>query len=141
MQLHCVEACGGSVLTGLQIPERWWAGPRAKRVLTRHLAPGTHLLTPHWAKRYQSTKQLAAHHTGQPGHAPFVKSQPQLLHCLPQAGALCSLLPRNCHSASGVLETHLPALGTVHASDLWSFSAYRVSNTHEGRPGQGPSGF
>ena len=37
-QLHCVEACGGSVLTALQTSTRWQAGPRVKQV---RLAPGT----------------------------------------------------------------------------------------------------
>ena len=48
--------------------------------------------------------------------------------------ALFSLPPINCHSASGVLETRVPPIGTVHASDLWRFCGHRVSDARQRRP-------
>ena len=44
----------------------------------------------------------------------------------PQSGALFSLPPRNCHSASGVQQTLGPALGTVPARGLSTFCAHRI---------------
>ena len=63
MQLHCVEACGGFVLRGLQTPSGWLAGPRAEPFLSLRLAPGTRLPTP-------------LHDVNRPGHGQSGTKEP-----------------------------------------------------------------
>ena len=79
----------------------------------------------------RSAKKRASKHSHQPHHALFVNPQPQRVHYPPQAGALFLLLPRNCHSACGVLETRVPPISTVHCSGLWRFCARSASDARQ----------
>ena len=125
-----MEACEGSVLTGLQTTTRWWAA----FPLTHRLPPGLCLPTPcrDVNRPGRGQRGTAAPSNGwpitlaNPGHARFANPQQQHIHCQAQAGAFFSLLPRTRNSPSGVLETRGPALGTVDASGLWKFCARRV---------------
>ena len=98
LQLHCVKACGGSVLTGLQTPARWRARPRAESFQPPRLAPGKCLPTPHrdvnrpgpGPKRDQSAKQWAAHHTRQP--QPYPVREPPATVCSPYVSGRGPLL-------------------------------------------------
>ena len=84
-------------------------GTRAEQGLAPYMAPGTRLHAPHL------------------GNTPFPSPQTPCIHRLPQACALFSILPRNCHSAIGAHKTHVSPIGTACASDLWRFCARRVS--------------
>ena len=140
-----MEDCGGSVLTGLQTPACWRAGPKAKRVLSCRLALGTPLPTPcrdvnRLGRGQRDTEAPSNRLTvtlANPGHTLFGNPQPQRVHRTPQAGALFSLMPRNCHNTSRVLETCGPPISAVHASSLWRFCARRASDG----PLQGPNWF
>ena len=65
-----------------------------------------------------------------PRSAPTREPPAALSSPLPQSGALFSVPPRYCQSASGFYQTHGPALGTVPDRGLWRFCAGRKPDAH-----------
>ena len=76
-------------------------------------------------------KSGGGHSTLTTCHAPARESPAASRSPPPQSGALFSLLPRNCRSASGIHQTRGPALGTVPARGLWRLCARRNSDAHQ----------
>ena len=105
-----MEACGGSVFTGLQTSAHWQAEPMAEQVLTPRLEPGTHLPTPcrdvngsgHGQRGTHAPSNGQAITLTNPGHTPFANPHPKQVYQPSQAGPLFFLVLRNCHSTSMV---------------------------------------
>ena len=126
-------ACGDSVLAGTRTPTSAHACFRTRNGEEQ----GPNLRA--WYRSRSNRRRADPAHS-QPRPAPAREPPATWSSPPPQSGALFSLPPRNCHSASGVHQTHGSALGTVPARGLWRFCPRRNSDAHTmGKSGGRPS--
>ena len=122
---YAPPTCGGSVLAGFQTPE--CGGPGQGPSGSGPSLGTRHALACHSSRQTgtEAPSNRPTAHSLTP--ATTVREPPHAIHRPHQAGALFSIQPRNCQSASRFHQTRGPALGTAPAHGRLGFCACGTS--------------